>query len=214
MVEEERLKIWEILFQRALVLIDEARSVGIPVDDWTFGGGTVLMRRHRHRFSKDVDIFINDPQFVSYLSPRLSPAAESLTADYVEAREYLKLVFPEGEIDFIGSAPLTGAPAVTEELFGRPFLVETSTEIVAKKVWHRGEQFTARDIFDLAMVSEREPGALTEIVPILRDRSEAILSRMEKSETSLRESFGSLETLDYQRTFDECVAIVRTLLHQ
>jgi hypothetical protein len=31
-VDEERLKTWEILFQRALVLMDDARAVGIPVD--------------------------------------------------------------------------------------------------------------------------------------------------------------------------------------
>jgi hypothetical protein len=75
---------WEVLFQRALVLIEDARSTGLPVDDWTFGGGTVLMRRYQHRLSKDVDIFINDPQFIGYLTPRLSPIAESLTTDYVE----------------------------------------------------------------------------------------------------------------------------------
>ena len=50
-MEEEQLKTWEIFFQRALVLMDDARTVGIPVEEWTFGGGTVLMRRHRHRFS-------------------------------------------------------------------------------------------------------------------------------------------------------------------
>lgn len=60
---DERLNRWELLFQRALILIDSARAIGIPVDDWTFGGGTVLMRRHRHRLSKDIDLFINDPQF-------------------------------------------------------------------------------------------------------------------------------------------------------
>jgi len=40
---DERLKVWEILFERALVLIDDARASGIPVDGWTFGGGTVLL---------------------------------------------------------------------------------------------------------------------------------------------------------------------------
>ncbi len=194
------------------MLMDEARLAGLPVDEWTFGGGTVLMRRHRHRFSKDIDIFINDPQFIGYLTPRLSPAAEQLTTDYVEAREYLKLVFPEGEIDFVASAPLTDIPARIEELLGRPFLVETSTEIVAKKVWHRGEHFPARDIFDLALVAEKEPDCLKEIAPILRDRREAILGRIEKHRTALRESFESLEALDYQRTFDECVELVRVAL--
>ena len=41
----------EILFQRALILIDDARAQGIPVDDWTFGGGTVLDRIRRHEHS-------------------------------------------------------------------------------------------------------------------------------------------------------------------
>ena len=178
MAESERLKTWETLFRRALLLIDDARSHNIPVDEWTFGGGTVLMRRHQHRFSKDIDIFINDPQFIGFLSPRLSHLAESLTTDYVEAREFLKLVFDDGEIDFVASGPLTAVPAKAETLFGRSIQVETSTEIVAKKIWHRGEQFTARDICDLAIVTEKEPHALDEILPILRDRREVVLKRI------------------------------------
>jgi Nucleotidyl transferase AbiEii toxin, Type IV TA system len=198
--------------QRALVLMDDARSSGIPVEEWTFGGGTVLMRRHRHRFSREVDIYINDPQFIGYLTPRLSAIAESLTTDYVEDRNFLKLVFSEGEIDFVASAPLTEEPAVTEQLFGRSILVEKSSEIVAKKIWHRGTQFTARDIFDLAMVSEKEPEALKAIAPVLRDRRDVVLSRIEKHRATLHESFQFLQVLDYQRTFEECVEIVRATL--
>lgn len=88
------------------------------------------MRRHRHRLSKDVDIFIDDPQFLGYLTPRLSPVAEALTTDYAEDANYVKLRFPEGEVDFVVSAPLTLA------------------------------EFTARDIFDFAMVAEREADVL------------------------------------------------------
>ena len=212
MVEDERLRIWEILFQRALLLMDDARAQGLPVDTWTFGGGTVLMRSHRHRLSKDVDIFINDPQFIGYLTPRLNQVAESLTTNYVEDSRFVKLSFPEGEIDFVASAPLTARPAELETLFGRPFLVETSTEIVAKKIWHRGDEFTARDIFDFAMVAEREPQALHEIAPILRDRRKAVLSRIQRDEPHLRESFASLIALDYRRAFDECLEIVRDAL--
>ena len=206
------LNTWEILFQRALILIDDARVKGIPVDDWTFGGGTVLMRRHRHRLSKDVDIFINDPQFLGYLSPRLSPTAESLTTDYAEDSNFVKLAFPEGEIDFVAAPPLTSVPAKVETLFGRRFLVETSTEIVAKKIWHRGAEITARDIFDFAMVSELEPEAMHEIAPILRDRRDVVLDRIRRNERWLRESFESLTTLDYRRSFDECVYILNERL--
>ncbi|MBS0365505.1 MAG: nucleotidyl transferase AbiEii/AbiGii toxin family protein [Proteobacteria bacterium] len=208
----EDLNAWESLFRRALVLIEDAGNLGLPVKEWTFGGGTVLMRRYRHRYSKDVDIFINDPQFIGYLTPRLSGAAASLTTHYVEDHNSVKLVFPEGEVDFVAAPPLTQTPALQELVLDHPILVETSTEIVGKKVWHRGEQFTARDIFDLALVAEREPAALDEIRPILHDRREAILGRISRDELLLRESFRHLTILDYRRSFDECVEIVRELL--
>lgn len=72
---ESRLKIWETLFQRALTLIDSISAAGVTLNDWSFGGGTVLMRRHRHRVSKDIDIFVPDPQYLGYLSPRLNTRA-------------------------------------------------------------------------------------------------------------------------------------------
>ena len=52
---DQRLKTWERLFQHALSIIDAAVAAGATQDGWSFGGGTVLMRRHRHRISKDVD---------------------------------------------------------------------------------------------------------------------------------------------------------------
>jgi hypothetical protein len=211
-VVDQRLTAWEVLFQRALVLIEDARSVGIPVEEWTFGGGTVLMRRHHHRLSKDVDIFVNDPQFITYLTPRLNQTAESLTTNYVEDHNFVKLAFPEGEVDFVASAPLTAAPAKIETLFGTNFLVETSTEIVAKKVWHRGAEFTARDIFDLAMVVEREPEAIQQIAPILRDRRDVVRARIARYGPALHESFDLLTVLNYQRSFDECLHIVKNAL--
>ncbi len=206
---QDRLKIWEKLFERALVLIDSVSAAGVTLDDWSFGGGTVLMRRHRHRVSKDIDIFVPDPQYLGHLSPRLNTQAESLTGSYIEQANSLKLIFSEGEIDFVASVPLTKQPAIVEKLFGREVQVETSAEIVAKKVWHRGPEFTARDIFDLAMVAEKEPQALQEIKPILRDRRDVVLERITKHETALRESFAALEVLDYRRSFDECVELVR-----
>ena len=167
------------------------------------------MLKHHHRFSKDIDIFLPDPQMLGHLTPRLNEVAESLTNHYDEHGDSLKLYFPEGEIDFVASAPLTARPHATESLLARDVLVETSTEIIAKKVWHRGSLFTARDIFDLAMVAEKESGALREIAPILQDRKSAVLGRIATSELQLREAFEALDVLDYRRSFDECVERVR-----
>jgi predicted nucleotidyltransferase component of viral defense system len=209
---EARLKIWELLFKRALMLIDSVAKSGTSFEPWSFGGGTVLMRRHHHRFSKDIDIFVPDPQYLGHVSPRLNDTAESMTGNYVEEGSSLKLVFPEGEIDFIASAPLTSHPYVRERLFDRDVQVETSTEIIAKKVWHRGSQFKARDMFDLALVAEKEPEALDEIRPVLRDRKEIVLARIAEADKQLRGDFAELEVLDYRPTYDECLKIVRRVL--
>lgn len=208
------LDTWELLFRRALEIVDAAREQALPVDEWTFGGGTVLMRRHRHRFSKDVDIFVNDPQYLGFLSPRLSPAAGNLTGDYIEADGYVKLLFAEGEIDFIASPPLTDTPSDIEELFGHQIQVERSSEIIAKKIWHRGADFTARDIFDFAMVAELEPNALIGIDKHLRDRRAVVLDRIASHHEALKEAFEQLQVLEYRRTFDECVLVTSRVLEQ
>jgi hypothetical protein len=208
------LNSWEVLFRRALVLIDSVQRAGVTLEEWSFGGGTVLMRRHGHRLSKDVDIFIGDPQYLPLLTPRLNDVAESLTDDYVEQANFLKLVFPEGEIDFVVSGTLTISPVRPEIVCERVVPVETSTEIVAKKLWHRGERFTARDIFDLALVAELESGALHEIAPIMRARRAAILGRIAAAKDMLEEGFQALSILSYRRTFAECVEIVTDALNR
>ena len=91
-------------------------------------------------------------------------------------------------------------------------MVETSTEILAKKLWHRGDRFRARDIFDLALVAEKEPDALSAIAPILRDRRDIVLAWIAAQDRNLREDFANLETLDYRRSYDECLALATKAL--
>ena len=150
---------------------------------------------------------------MSYLTPRLNDEAEALTTDYVEDERSLKLRFPEGEIDFIASAPLTDTPTVLEALFGRNIAVETSAKIIDnKKLWHRGDAFTARDIFDLAAVAEKEPNALFSIKPILRGRRNVVLAWIVAQDANLRETFSALAIMDYRRSYDECLNLVKKAL--
>lgn len=93
-----------------------------------------------------------------------------MSADYVEGPGYVKLLRPEGEIDFVASPNLTAQPHDEWTLLGRTVKVETAAEIVAKKLWHRGDRATARDLFDLSLVIEREPDAL--------DRASRFLKRL------------------------------------
>jgi hypothetical protein len=59
---------------------------------------------------------------------------------------------------------------------------------------------------------EREPEAVEQIAPILRDRRDVVLARVERHGPALYESFGSLTVLNYQRSYDECVQIVSKTL--
>jgi hypothetical protein len=114
---QSSLNAWQVLFERAMQIIDSVSPSDLRFDNWSFGGGTVLMRRFRHRISKDVDIFVPDPQYLGYVSPRLNDVAEGLTSSYLETAVSLKLYFPEGEVDFIASAPLTETPSSVELLW-------------------------------------------------------------------------------------------------
>lgn len=193
-------------------IVDSVAASGQRFDDWSFGGGTVLMRRFRHRISKDIDIFVPDPQYLGYVSPRLNDVAEGISSSYMETAISVKLYFPDGEIDFIASAPLTEGPTTVETVLGRRIHVQTTAEIVAKKVWHRGRDLTARDMFDLALVAAREPAAIERIAGILRERREVIRQRIASSEKILRKTYSELDTLDFHPSFDECLRVVADLL--
>jgi predicted nucleotidyltransferase component of viral defense system len=211
---QDRLKIWETLFQKALQVIDSADAKVFRRENWSFGGGTVLMRRYHHRLSKDIDLFVPDPQYLGYVNPRLNDAVDELTSKYLEGATFLKLYFDEGEVDFVVSPPLTKNPTVVETLFDRQVRVETSAEILAKKIKYRGPEFKARDIFDFALVVEKEPAALAKVRPLIRERRNAILARIASSDKILRKTFAELEALDYRRTYDECVSIVKKVLEK
>lgn len=210
---EDRLRIWEGLFHKALRVIDSADPGVFRPENWSFGGGTVLMRRYHHRLSKDIDIFVPDPQYLGYLSPRLNDTVSDLTPNYDEQTTFLKLYFDEGEIDFIVSRPLTPRPTVVETIFDRAVRVDTSAEILAKKINYRGAEFTARDIFDFSLLAEKEREALEKAKPYIREQREAILARIASADKTLRTSFAALEKLDYRRTYDECVDIVKDALN-
>ena len=195
--------VWQILLRHAYALVDEIAAHGIEDPFWTFGGGTVLMLRYRHRLSKYIDIFVPDPQYLGFVSPRLSDVAEGVTDKYVEGPSYIKLLRAEGEIDFVASPNLTSAPYEVWELLGREVKVETSAEIVAKKLWHRGDRATARDLFDLALVIEREPQALATARPYLLRHREAFLQQVDQRKPVLKAQFEAIDVLDYQPSYEQ-----------
>ena len=209
---EGHMKDWERLFARALHLVDAAQSAGQSSIVWSLGGGSALMRRHRHRRSAGVDIFLRDERMLHRLSPRLNDAVGALSVDYVEESTAVRIYFPEGEVAFIAGGPLTSDPLRGEWILGRPVRVDTSAEILARKLWHRAASFPARDLFDFAAVAAFEPDAVRSIGGVLRARRAALLERLREHGGALREDFAALHAWEFRPSFEECVAALRTTL--
>jgi hypothetical protein len=184
---------WRVLLRRAYRIIDSCRAAHVPEPEWSLGGGTALMLALDHRESRDVDIFLGDPQYVTFFSPRLNDIAEELAADYVEQSNFLKLSFPEGEIDIIVAPRLTLDPFEVRELEGRLIRVERAAEIIAKKLFYRADQLKARDLFDLAAALDRWPQLLGDIQDLVAPKADALRARLEDPPRQFREDFARLE---------------------
>ena len=170
------------------------------------------MLRYGHRMSKDVDIFVPNPQYLGYVNPRINEAASDITADYEEHAQFVKLILPEGEIDFVVSQNLT-APGYEEwTLMGDAVKVETAAEIVAKKMWHRGDRPTARDIFDLSLVIEREPDSLMAAGKYLVRHRDIFLRLLDERREFLYARFNDIDTLGYTPSYDYCVQLANEFL--
>lgn len=202
---------WSALFESALTLTDHLATV-IEQPVWSFGGGTVLMLRLNHRYSRDIDLFVPDPQYLGHVTPRLSDAAEDLTTDYVEAAEYVKLLLPTGEIDIVVGQPLTDQPWEMVVYRGRRIAVETNAEIIAKKMYHRGNQAKARDLFDLCTVADLDPAAIEHAAPFFARYGDAFIAQLKATVGYVEEDFAQIHRIAYRRPFEECLTLAESII--
>ena len=207
-------KTWESLFDHAVALIDTCEKVGERPPKWRFGGGTMLMLDFNHRYSKDIDIFITDPQYLTFFSPRLNDTAEEFATEYVEAAHYLKIIGKGGDIDFVISPTLTSEPTAVRKIRGRTVTTETPVEIVAKRAFYRAAGFTSRDLFDMALVLERCPDDCEREAKVLRERAQIIIDRLQEHRERLEAEFDKIITLEYSPTFQHCYDTVVAFLSQ
>ena len=203
--------IWARLFPKALRIMSSVEAQ-IPGALWTFGGGTVLMLRHDHRESKDIDLFVPDPQYLGYVTPRLNTVAESIALSYEESSDAVKMYCEDGEIDIVVGAPLTKLPFAICAFKKRVIKVETTAEILAKKMWHRGNRATARDLFDLCAMADLEPAAIKAAGPFMARHGAEFLRQLEQRQDYLSVQFAAIDARGFSRSYDDCVRQAQKLL--
>lgn len=175
---------WARLLRIACSLIRQVNAEHVIVDSWSLGGGTALMLHIDHRQSRDIDIFLPDPQLLPYLDPKTHDFDFEIgPADYSgDGAHFLKLAFADiGEIDFIVASARTKSPTTSRTIEGETIELETVAEIIAKKVHYRGAAIKPRDIFDIAAAA--------------RDHRDAIVAALRSHANDVAAVLGALDRL-------------------
>ena len=135
------------------------------------GGGTALAARWAHRHSTDVDLFIGSAPYERLFTERLSfrdhvqrhLGAHAVDVDSGIATIHFRQNDQLGEVTLATSPPLTRLPASSDTVRNTPVHLEATAEILAKKLHYRmflQGRLLPRDLYDLAMAREHEPGLL------------------------------------------------------
>ena len=171
---------WRRLIGPALRVVDSLRDAGYGELDFRLGGGTVLMFRFGHRISKDIDIFTHDAQALGFLSPRLNEIAEHESSlGYQEQANTLKLLLPDGDVDFIVAAPvIPDALCEAMDFEGRTIMLDASSEILAKKLLYRADTFKSRDVFDMSAALALDRPSVVAALRATRRARPALLRRL------------------------------------
>jgi hypothetical protein len=142
-----------------------------------------MMLQIDHRESHDVDIFLPDPQLLSFLDPQKNDfqfAIQPAACEGDGARS-LKLVFDKiGAIDFIVARALTASPTSQAKVEGETVLLETIPEIISKKIYYRGSSIKPRDIFDIAAAGEQHANSLVNELRSYRDEVTQTLTTIDR----------------------------------
>ena len=181
---------WRTLEALAIEVVSDASKSAKSDFKPVLGGGTRLMLEMEHRISDDIDLFIRDPQWIGYLTPRLNDRFEDVISGYDEGATSLKFRFPQGEIDFIVSMSLLGLP--NEVSPDCAFALEPVAEVLAKKLFYRGWALTPRDLFDWRMIETTLPPTVSHAPQIANllagriDEIDAALTALDGSAKSQR----------------------------
>ncbi len=149
-------------------------------------------------------------------SPRLVSENIWSCDAYDETAHYLKLVYPEGEIDFIVASKFTSIPLLAKSIDGDTVSIEHPVEIAIKKLHYRGPQLKVRDIFDIAVVDRFASELLAENLPIIAGKKAAILARL----AAIKPGYAKAELMElaiqepWRELADTCLHRVRHLIEE
>ena len=145
-------------------------------------------------------------------------------SDWDKAAHYLKLRYPEGEIDFIVSSAISDLEAAPKEIdltsirpgWKPAIVVEPPTVIALKKMYHRATMLKPRDIFDIAVVKKFDGARLIANLGDVASKKGGLVRRLASIQVGYLTA--DLAELDIQPGWDReqetCLETVRSLVAQ
>ena len=140
--------------------IEALKAVGI-YEDTSLGGGTALSAYYwEHRYSTDIDLFINNTNTLKDIRAYFSSLHVAYDIRY--PGHYVEIhLNPNEKIQFFETIPRTKEPRVCTNLWGfENVYIESIGEILAKKIRFRGDKGNTRDIFDIALGVSKNPSLI------------------------------------------------------
>ena len=139
--------------------------------DYVLGGGTALAARWGHRPGTDVDLFIENEDYLKVVGNRMDQIRSRLEhlktqgeiQKFTCGRDAITIQFEVGmDMSFVATEPLTPAPLVEEFEKETGVRLESTAEILAKKIFVRMNwmgNFLTRDLYDIVVAKYLDPQA-------------------------------------------------------
>lgn len=140
----------------------------------SLGGGTALAGYYwNHRYSTDIDIFIYGNENKTHLlkpsnwSENIKSKMGSIgfTGNFRHNDIYTEIVIDkDSKIQFFDVVKKSKEPFYKVNIWNKDIQIDTIEEIIAKKIYYRGDIGNSRDLFDIAIAIHEDPVIFSKMI--------------------------------------------------
>ncbi len=177
-------------------IIKSALNLGFNPSSIKFGGGTALsMYYFQHRLSFDIDLFVNDAQYLGFFSPKLwiDDCAHFDSARYIDQYNHIGVTNKDNiKIDIlIDYASNEGYIDNSKKIFAFDIYTESLENIIAKKITFRKTDNKTRDIFDIAVALHNDSNLFDKLLNAQKISKQDLLTLQNSLQELNKEKYNS-----------------------
>ncbi|BAW64886.1 nucleotidyl transferase AbiEii/AbiGii toxin family protein [Helicobacter pylori] len=177
-------------------IIKSALNLGLNPSSIKFGGGTALsMYYFQHRLSFDIDLFVNDAQYLGFFSPKLwiDDCSHFDSAKYIDQHNHIGITNKDNiKIDILlDYASNEGYIDDSKKIFAFDIYIESLENIIAKKITFRKTDNKTRDIFDIAVALHNDSNLFDKILNAQKISKQDLLTLQNSLQELNKEKYNS-----------------------